>query len=559
MKRVSLLFSFALANALSAQAPIAAPPGPSRAVDLAICLDISGSMDGLLNAARQNLWAVVNELATLQPAPSLRVALLTFGCTSHEASKGWVRVETPFTTDLDTVSQKLFALTTNGGDEYVARVMQAALELEWSSDPQALKLMFVAGNESATQDPAVDGPQQSRAAIARGVVVNSIYCGNPADQLAPAWREVSKLADGQFATIQQENTIVITTPFDTKLIELSTAINATYVPFGKEGGAWALNQGTQDSNAAGLNSAAAAQRCQTKGSGLYWNAHWDLVDACRDPKFKLEDVKAEDLPEAVRAMSAQQRREHVAAQQRKRDELKKEIEAVGAQRDAFVVAERKKLGAAGDAQFDSVVLEAVRRQAEARGFHRAAKPAPAALPATKPCESPFVATVKAAVEGYRSFALVTGSPRVAPTDCRLPAPYVRLSAAEKEHGGKLYLLYARFADGKEYVKPGEPAKVGQTLVKEAWVAVPGEPKTATEAGRRYMMTPVHRDGDVVHHASDAAGLFVMHKLAADTPDTDQGWVYATIDARGEITAAGRIASCMRCHQDTTEDRRFGLR
>jgi hypothetical protein len=210
--------------------------------------------------------------------------------------------------------------------------------------------------------------------------------------------------------------------------------------------------------------------------------------------------------------------------------------------------------------FDSVVLEAVRLQAEARGFRRAS-PKPAAAPAAAcgDCDSPFVATVKAAVKDYRSFALVTGSPRVAPTDCRMPAPHARMSNAAKEHGGKLYLLFARFADGSEYVKAGEPAKVGQTLVKEAWGAVPGEPKGETEASRRYGESPVHRDGGNVHHAGDSAGLFVMHKLAADTKDTDHGWVYATIDRDGHVTGAGRMASCIRCHEDAVEDRRFGLR
>ena len=99
-----------------AVAPIVAA-NPSRAIDLVICLDVSGSMDGLLNAARQNLWAVVNEMATLQPAPELRVALLTYGCPLYGAESGFVAIQTGLTNDLDTVSQKLFALSTNGGDE----------------------------------------------------------------------------------------------------------------------------------------------------------------------------------------------------------------------------------------------------------------------------------------------------------------------------------------------------------------------------------------------------------------------------------------------------------
>lgn len=553
--RIACLATFVLTNTLCAQAP---PQPAPRAIDLAICLDISGSMDGLINAARQNLWTVVNDLATLRPTPSLRVALLSYGCQTHEADKGWVRIETGFTTDLDSVSQKLFALTTNGGEEYVARVMQTALaELAWSDDPSALRLMFVAGNEAATQDPTVDGPEQSRAAIQKGIVVNSIYCGSPGHTDAPGWQQLAKLADGQYATIEQDSGIVIATPFDTQLTELSAAMNTTYVPYGSEGAGLAQNQVTQDSNAAGLNGAAAAQRCQTKGGALYWNAHWDLVDACQDAKFKLEDVERASLPEALRALSTAQLRDHVAAQKTRRDELKKQIEAVGKQRDAHVQQERKKLGEAGTKLFEHAVLESVRQQAEARGFQRAR--AAASEPATKDCDSPFVPIVKEAVRGYETFVCVTGVPRMAPTECRMRPPNVRLSTADTQHGGKLYLLYARVAEGLEYVEAGEPAKVGQTLVKEAWTAVAGQPASATEASRRYLGHLIVTRGETQHHAGEAAGLFVMHKLAPETPDTDQGWIYATIDRQGHVTAAGRIASCIRCHQDTPEDRRFGLR
>lgn len=569
-----------LASALFAQGPIVPPfvatavrevkPAP-HPVDLALCLDISGSMDGLINAARQNLWAVVNDLARLQPAPTLRVALLTFGCTTHDAERGWVKVETGFTTDLDEVSAKLFALQTNGGDEYVARVMQAALgELQWSKDPAALKLLFVAGNEAATQDPVVDVAAMCSDAIARGIVVNSIYCGSPTDGLAPAWREVAQRADGQFAAIEKDDAIVIVTPFDEQLTALSTALNATYVPYGARRDVWAANQARQDDNASGLNPAAAAQRCQTKASGLYDNAHWDLVDACDDAKFDLANVKRDDLPESLRALTVVQLREHVAARKAERAQLRAQVEALGKQRDAFVATERKKLGERGEKLFEHAVLESVRQQAAARGFRQPPPPPAAPAPAVdekgrgpraQDVDSPFTSLLREIARDYRKFVAVTGQPAVAPTDCRLPAPNVKRSgaAAATAHGDKLYLLFARFAEGREYVQPGVPAQVGQTLVKESWQCVEGEPAGATESSRRYVATPVLREGGKVFHAGDAAGLFVMHKLAADTKDTDRGWVYGTIDRDGVVTSAGRVASCMRCHEGATEDRRFGLR
>ena len=88
-------------------------PAP-QAIDLAICLDTSGSMSGLLNSAKQKLWDIVNDLAMAEPAPKLRVALLTFGNLGYEAENGWVSVDSELTDDLDAVSQKLFALGTNG-------------------------------------------------------------------------------------------------------------------------------------------------------------------------------------------------------------------------------------------------------------------------------------------------------------------------------------------------------------------------------------------------------------------------------------------------------------
>lgn len=573
MTRIACIFSLAFVAGLAAQAPAplpvkapvqsqpaAAATNGSRTIDLVLCLDISGSMNGLIDAARQNLWSVVNEMATLKPEPQLRVALLTFGCSTHDKEVGWVKIEAEFTHDLDTISEKLFALKTNGGEEYVARVVKAATEqLQWSADSNALKLLFVAGNEAATQDPQVTHEAACRAAIAKGIVVNSIYCGNDQDQLAPAWREVAKFADGQFAAIDHNKSVVITTPFDEQLQHLSAALNTTYVPYGQQATVWAENQVRQDSNAASLNLAAVAQRCQVKGSSLYSNGHWDLVDACKDAKFVLAEVKKEDLPEALRALDLPALQAHVAEQQQKRNTIAKQVEALGKQREVFVQRKQQEMQATG--MFENAVLDAVREQAKARGFVPAERAiAPAVEAKTEDAvDAKFAATIATAAADYAQFPRVTGDFKVAPTDCRMPPPRARVSEADKAHGGKLYLLFAQLAKEGEYVTKGTAAEVGETLVKEAWLAVPGQPTTKTAASERYPLVPTARKGDEVFHAGDYHGLFVMHKLAADTEGTDQGWIYGTIDANGVVTAAGKLASCIRCHRDAPEDRRFGLR
>ncbi|MCK5944241.1 MAG: VWA domain-containing protein, partial [Planctomycetes bacterium] len=350
--------------------------GSSRDIDLVLCLDVSGSMQGLINAARQNLWSIVNDMATLQPQPKLRVALLTYGCPAYGQDSGFVSIQAGLTDDLDLVSQKLFALSTNGGSEYVARVVKRSLEdLEWSADPQALKLIFVAGNEPATQDPMFAADDIARQAIQRGILVNTIFCGSQQKPEVEGWRQVARLADGKFAAIEQDQAIVIETPFDKQLIDLSAQLNSTYVVYGQQRRQWASNQVAQDQNASTLNLAAAAQRCQTKAGGLYFNPRFDLVDACKDPKFVLTTVKKEDLPENLRKLSPEELKQHVDAKAQQRAEIQKQVAEIGRQRDAYVLAERKKLAGRGQKLFEEVMLDSVRAQARSRGFERRPEPA----------------------------------------------------------------------------------------------------------------------------------------------------------------------------------------
>jgi hypothetical protein len=310
----------------------------------------------------------VNDLALAKPTPRLRLALLTYGNDGHDPERGWVAIDSPFTEDLDAVSAQLFALKTNGGTEYVARVLDTASRLAWSAERDALKLIVVAGNESAEQDPKLNFRDVCKNLVEHGVLVDSIYCGNPADDIAPAWREVAQRADGQFAAIDQENgTVTIATPFDSELAALSSSINDTYLWYGAAGAAACDNQKAQDQNASGANSATCAARAMTKGGAAYVNRN-DLVDAVKAGTVKVEDVKKEELPEKMREMTVEQKRKCIDDAGGRRAEIAKKIQETGAKRDAYVAEEMKKQPKDDQGSFDRAVRDAVRRQAAARGF-----------------------------------------------------------------------------------------------------------------------------------------------------------------------------------------------
>ncbi len=346
--------------------PVHAP----KSIDLAICLDTSGSMTGLIDAARMKLWDIVNDLSQADPLPDLRVALLTFGNDGHSAENGWVRIDQPFTRDLDRVSEQLFALKTNGGTEFVGRVLYKSLhELEWTERDNAVKIMVVAGNESADQDTQTKYPDVCRESLSHGVVINSIYCGNPLDSIAPGWKNVADIAEGHYAAIDQnKGTIIITTPYDTELAQLSVDINVTYIPYGSDGHRGSLNQMAQDSNAGRMNENAAASRAQSKGSALYNNRTWDLVDACNETSFKLAEVPTKDLPANMQSMTITERHTYIKTMETKRKTIQTRIKNIGVERTKYLATETARLSSGAAKSFDLELRNAIRSQAAARGF-----------------------------------------------------------------------------------------------------------------------------------------------------------------------------------------------
>src|ERR1051325_5241210 len=176
------------------------PEPVERPIDLVICLDTSNSMDGLIGAAKIKLWDIVNELGRAHPRPHLRVGLYTYGTPSYGVESGYVRKEIDLTDDLDSVYAKLTALVTNGGEEYVARVVRASLDQPWSGDRQAPKIIVVAGNEPGTQDPKHKTLDACKDAIARAIIIDTICCGTPSTPEAQGWRDAARAADGKFAS-----------------------------------------------------------------------------------------------------------------------------------------------------------------------------------------------------------------------------------------------------------------------------------------------------------------------------------------------------------------------
>jgi hypothetical protein len=383
---VAALAGVVAAPLRAADEPKPAPPAEAmgKPIDLVICLDVSGSMNGLIDSAKIQLWNVVNELARIKPTPSLRVALYAYGSMQFDAKKGWVKKEVDLTEDLDEVYKALNALKTGGGDEYVARVTKTALdEQPWSKDKDALKIIFVCGNEPADQDKQVALDDVAAQAKKAGIVVNTIYCKWNHDNEIEGWANFSKQCGGRHVNIDQNKAaaqVVVKTEFDEQILKLSDALNATYVAYGKEGDAKLKNQAAQDKNAKeapaapGAAPAAALERAATKAGGLYRNSAWDLVDKMKEKDFDITKIKDEDLCDEMKKLKPEERLPYLKKKAEERAELQKKIGELTAARQKKVDEElAKKPKTDAEKALDEAFKSVIRDQAKDKGFQVAPK------------------------------------------------------------------------------------------------------------------------------------------------------------------------------------------
>ncbi len=376
--------TLALAQGTSASNPPAKQPAVQMAapaavdaahsaprVQIALLLDTSSSMDGLIDQARRQLWTVVNTFAKARRGSQLaqlEIALYEYGKSSLAAEGGYLRQIVPFTTDLDKVSEELFSLKTNGGEEYCGKVIQQATRnLEWSKSKGDLKLIYIAGNEPFTQ-----GPVSFQTAISdakeRGITVNTIHCGSAQEGSSTGWAAAAKFAQGQALNIDQNRAVAyIAAPQDDELARLGTELNKTYLGYGSQGAEAKMRQEVQDKNASAF-AGSAATRAVSKASRAYDNSGWDLVDGKKKGKVKLEQMKDEELPAELKGKSAAEREAIVEAKAKERAEIQSRIQKLQAEREKFLAQKQQAAAAEGADTLDKAIIESASKAAAAQGM-----------------------------------------------------------------------------------------------------------------------------------------------------------------------------------------------
>lgn len=365
--------------AFAAEDPKPSDPKPTdprpdqNKVQIAILLDTSSSMDGLIDQAKSQLWKVVNTFTEAKrdgQAPFVEVALYEYGNSGLNIGNQYIRLVEPLGRDLDELSRELFSLKTNGGEEYCGAVIQRALsDLSWDLSKQTYKAIFIAGNEPFTQG-SVDARQACKDALSKGVVVNTIHCGSRQEGINGSWHDGAALAEGKFLVIDQDRKIAsIPAPQDKAIADLGVELNKTYIGYGKKREEAQRKQAAADSDAAAQAPAGAnVERAISKASKNYDNRGWDLVDAVREKEVDPAKLPAEELPENMRTMKPEERTAFIEDATKQRVSIQNRIAELSAEREEFITRERAKLAKAGEKTLDEAMVETTREQAAKVGY-----------------------------------------------------------------------------------------------------------------------------------------------------------------------------------------------
>jgi hypothetical protein len=342
-------------------------------IKLAILLDTSNSMDGLIEQAKNQLWKIVNHLAKAKDRndedPEIEIALYHYGNDGLSITNGYVEKISGFTTELDEISEQLFNLKTNGGSEFCGTVIKTSIdELTWSDNSEDLQFIFIAGNEDFDQG-GVTYNEACKLATSRNVIINTIFCGNYKKGIRTNWLHGSELGNGKYMNIDSDAQIVhISSPHDSQISALNSKLNDTYIPYGSTGYSKKSKQIAQDINAEHYGRANATKRIISKSSKVYKNKSWDLVDAADDQNFKIETIDEATLPKQMKGMNKIEKIEFVAQKKKQRELIKSQIGVLSVQRESYVAKEKAKMATDESTQLDDAIINSITEQAESKAY-----------------------------------------------------------------------------------------------------------------------------------------------------------------------------------------------
>jgi Mg-chelatase subunit ChlD len=350
------------------------PPLGTKRVEVVFVLDTTGSMGGLIAAAKEKIWSIASTLAQAQQAPEISMGLVAY----RDRGDAYVTRVVDLNKDLDSMYAKLMDFQADGGGDGPEAV-NAALEdainkMSWSQNADTYKVVFLVGDAPPHMDYQGEKayPEIVAAAAAKGIIVNTIQCGNMEGTVA-SWQQIAAIGHGRYFTVEQAGSAVaIETPFDAKIATLAAELDGTRMYYGSDeerfAGAAKVDATTRLRESASV--AAQARRgvfnATESGAGNLIGGK-ELVDDVASGRVNVATVPAAQMPAPLVGLPRAEQDALLKQTADKRQALQQEIAKLAGARDAYIEEKVEAAGGAKDS-LDQQIYDAVREQAAPVGL-----------------------------------------------------------------------------------------------------------------------------------------------------------------------------------------------
>lgn len=372
MKNQFLIFSLLLFFHFNAYSQKKEAVDSIGRIQVCLLLDVSGSMDGLLLQAQSQVWKMINHLAKFQKyerASHVELAVLSYGHNAY-VETGHIKIVSPFTSTLDSLAEGLFQLETGGGNEYCGEALQTALDsLNWKKDSSAYQALFIAGNETFEQG-SLDFRAVCEYATQRGVLVNTIYCGDKKEGKDHFWEEAAVLGEGDYLNINQDIDIAdYQTPYDNKIIDLYRSYRKTLIleeDSKKKGNFMSNHQYRQDGTVNPV------YRDMVIYKVRHEEKKEDVVEIFEQNNWNIRKIDKNQLPPNLRNLPELELKKYLFRKSQEREITRKAIERISEKMEEYLDI---KMGSEGrDYSLDEALHIILTIQLEDAGFKQMADP-----------------------------------------------------------------------------------------------------------------------------------------------------------------------------------------
>ena len=343
-------------------------------IEVVFVLDTTGSMSGLIEAAKEKIWSIASTMASADQAPEIKIGLVAY----RDRGDAYVTRVTDLSADLDSMYATLMDFQADGGGddpESVNRALYDAVHgISWSQDPGTYKVIFLVGDAPPHMDYQGDVkyPETLAVASSMGISVNAIQCGTYGMTTRP-WQHIASLGHGTYFRVEQAGSAVaISTPFDAELAALSAQLDETRLYYGDEAQMREKHRKVEATEKLHVESSFAtrARRAvfnvsESGETNLFGDA--ELVEDVASGRVDLSSIAPDELPEPMQSLAPAEQEALIEETATRRTELKRQIRELADQRSTYLEKSVEEAGGAADS-LDDNIYRAVREQAAKVGL-----------------------------------------------------------------------------------------------------------------------------------------------------------------------------------------------